>query len=92
MPKDAGSTELTLRLTPRASRNHLELQAGELKAWVTAAPTDGQANAAVQELLAARLGLAKSKITLVRGASSREKTFRIEGLTREAALAKLASD
>jgi uncharacterized protein YggU (UPF0235/DUF167 family) len=86
------SSELTLRVTPRSSRNLLEWNDGDLKAWVSAAPTDGQANEAVIKLLAHRLGIAPSKITLLRGTTSRIKHFRIDGLTKEAVLARLTSD
>jgi len=60
-----------------------------IKVWTTAAPTDGQANEAVRRLLAKALGLAPSRLSLVRGDSSRSKVFEVEGLTMEEALGKL---
>jgi uncharacterized protein YggU (UPF0235/DUF167 family) len=56
---------------------------GAVRVWTTAAPTDGQANEAVRRLLAKRLGLAPSCLSLVRGATARDKTFEIEGPTLE---------
>jgi uncharacterized protein YggU (UPF0235/DUF167 family) len=41
-------------------------------------PEDGRANKAVSELLAEALGVAKTRLTLVRGATSREKVFRLD--------------
>ena len=41
-------------------------------------PEDGKANAAVIKLLAKALGVAKSRLVLVRGATSRDKLFRID--------------
>lgn len=64
-------------VTPRARRN--ALTAGDpIKAEVTAPPEDGRANAAVAELLAHALGVAKSRLTLIKGATSRDKVFRLD--------------
>ena len=70
--------EFALRVTPRASRNQLTEEDGQLRAQVTAVPEDGRANKAVSELLAEALGVAKTRLTLVRGATSREKVFRLD--------------
>jgi uncharacterized protein YggU (UPF0235/DUF167 family) len=45
---------------------------------VTAAPEGGAANRAVIGLLAEVLGVAPSRVALVRGATSRDKLLRIE--------------
>lgn len=76
--------EFDIRVTPRSSKNKVELvEGGTLKIWVTAAPTDGQANDAVIEVLAKQLRIAKSHIDIVRGHTSRDKRVRIEGLCTE---------
>lgn len=67
-----------MRVTPRASRNQLTEEEGQLRAQVTAVPEDGRANKAVSELLAEALGVAKTRLTLVRGATSREKVFKLD--------------
>jgi uncharacterized protein YggU (UPF0235/DUF167 family) len=54
---------------------------GILRAYVCAAPTDGQANSAVCELVAKRLKLPESHVTLKRGHTSREKTLWIDGMS-----------
>lgn len=69
--------EIALRVTPRARRNALTREGDTLRAQVTAPPEDGRANAAVQELLSEALGIAKSRIVLIRGATSRDKVFRL---------------
>jgi uncharacterized protein YggU (UPF0235/DUF167 family) len=51
---------------------------GAFRVRVTAAPEGGEANRAVIALLADALGVAPSRIALVRGAASRDKLFRIE--------------
>ena len=74
----APGAEFTLRVTPKASRNALEETEAGLKVWVTVVPEDGKANKAVVKLLADALGVAKSRLVLVRGATSRDKVFRLE--------------
>jgi uncharacterized protein YggU (UPF0235/DUF167 family) len=48
-----------------------------LLAKVREKPEDGKATEAVRDLLARALGLAPSRVELLRGATSREKQFRI---------------
>jgi uncharacterized protein (TIGR00251 family) len=73
------SCVLALRVSPRAATAGIgQWRAGadgreELQVRVTAAPTDGKANAEVIELLAKRLRLAKSSVRIVSGESSRRK-------------------
>jgi len=70
---------LEVRVQPRARRNEVVGQVGGvLRVRVTAAPEGGEANRAVIGLLADALGVAPSRIELVRGATSRDKLFRIE--------------
>jgi uncharacterized protein YggU (UPF0235/DUF167 family) len=47
---------------------------------VTAPPVDGRANDALRRLIARRAGVAPSRVTLVRGEKSRDKTLSIEGV------------
>lgn len=68
---------LAVRVTPGARIEALEIVEGRLLAKVRAKPQDGKANDAVRDLLAAALGQAPSRIELLRGATSREKQFRI---------------
>lgn len=64
-----------VRVTPKARQNRLRLEGDTIRVWVTAAPEDGKANAAVQDLLAKSLGVARSRLSLLRGATSRDKVF-----------------
>ena len=66
-------------MAPRARREEISRDESGIKVAVFAPPEDGKANAAVQMLLAHALGVAKSRLVLVRGATSREKVFRLEG-------------
>ena len=72
-------SRLAVRVTPGARVEALEIFGGRLLAKVRAKPQDGKANDAVRSLLAAALGFAPSRLELLRGATSREKQFRIEG-------------
>ncbi|MBU3030521.1 DUF167 domain-containing protein [Paracoccus marinaquae] len=69
---------IALRVTPRARRNAVSLDDGVIRVHVTAPPEDGKANDAVVRLLAKAMGVAKSRLVLVRGASSRDKLFRLD--------------
>lgn len=71
-------TEIALRVTPKASRERLLWQEGQLRAYVTAPPEDGKANEAVRKLLARTMGVAKTQLVLIRGATARDKVFRYQ--------------
>ena len=68
-------TEIAVRVTPKASRNAIELRAGVLRAYVTTVPEDGKATESARCLLAEALGIAKTRLTLRRGATGRDKVF-----------------
>jgi len=72
-------TEIALRVTPKAARTSLTLDGDILRATVTAPPENGKANAATRALLAAAMGVAPSRLTLKRGATSRNKMFVYSG-------------
>jgi uncharacterized protein YggU (UPF0235/DUF167 family) len=48
---------------------------------LTAPPVDGAANDALVSLLAERLGIAKRDISVVHGATSRQKIVEVNGIT-----------
>jgi uncharacterized protein (TIGR00251 family) len=82
--------EIAVRATPRAKRNRIEVRDGMIRVYVTAPPTDGLANRAVEELLAKTLGLAASKVHIVKGATTRDKVVEVQGSTYEEVLQQLA--
>ncbi|MBK6467677.1 MAG: DUF167 domain-containing protein [Rhodobacter sp.] len=70
-------TAIAVRVTPNARTE--SLQPGDpIRIAVTVVPEDGKATAAAQALLARALGVPKSRLTLLRGASSRDKVFRLD--------------
>jgi uncharacterized protein (TIGR00251 family) len=86
---DAGL--LRVRVQPRASRAGIAgwRPDGALGVRVTAAPVDGQANAAVGALLAEALGVRASAVEIVRGATGRDKYVRVAGLTLDDVIRRL---
>lgn len=68
-----------VHVQPRASRSRIVGWHGKaLKIQVNAPPVDGAANTEVAAVLAACLGVARSQVRLIRGASSRQKTFEVD--------------
>jgi uncharacterized protein YggU (UPF0235/DUF167 family) len=51
---------------------------------------DGKANASLIEFLARQLGVSKSAVELVSGETSRAKRVRIDGISADAAAARLS--
>ena len=77
---------LRLHVQPGAGRTSvLGIHGDALKVRVAAPPVDGRANSALVEFLATEFGLKPADVTLVSGASSRSKRFKLAGLEPEAA-------
>ena len=72
---------LNIKVHPRANRNTVEVSDdGALTIRVTAAPDRGKANAAAVKLLANRLDVPKSSVSIIRGHTSRNKVVRVDGI------------
>jgi uncharacterized protein len=72
---------VALRVQPRSRKNEIAGErAGALLVRVTAPPVDGRANDAVCRLIAKRLGVPPSRVSIVRGGSSRDKLVEVEGI------------
>lgn len=71
-------TEFRVRATPRARQPAVTHTEDGFRISVTAPADEGRANTAVAEALAHALGVAKTRLTLVRGATARDKTFRLD--------------
>ena len=86
----SGGCTISVRVQPRASRDRvLGLRDGALRVSVTAPPHDGKANTALLELLAGSLGVAKSRLSIVRGYTARDKVVAVAGLSRDEALRRI---
>jgi uncharacterized protein len=86
-----GGVTLRIRVQPRASREALAGErAGALVVRLSAAPVDGEANAALVRFLARQLGRPPSAFRLMRGATARDKVLHVEGVTAAVLRARLA--
>lgn len=68
---------ISVRLQPKSSQNRLEQDGETYKAWVSAPPVDGAANEALIKLVAKHFGVAPSRVQLIKGQTSRQKTLKI---------------
>jgi uncharacterized protein (TIGR00251 family) len=96
----ADGVKLAVRVQPGAKKTAIvgvygEGQAAQLKIAVQAPPVDGKANAALIAFLAVTFEVAKSRVELVNGESSRIKVFLLRGVSfalAEALIAALIGD
>jgi len=85
MVKQSGPTNnFPVKVQPKASLDQVVgYREGVLQLRVTASPDKGRANAAVISLLAEALGVAKTRVRIIRGQTSRDKVLTVESLTPE---------
>ena len=78
---------LAVRVTPRASRNEIVemLADGTIKVRLAAPPVDNEANQALIEFLADILGVPKSRLDIVAGATGRDKLIAVLDMDVETA-------
>lgn len=73
---------IVVKVTPKASKNEIIGWEGDLlKIRLTAAPEKGKANDSLIALLSKKLKIAKSRIHILKGETSRQKLVEIEGET-----------
>ncbi len=81
----AGGIHLRVRVTPRGGRDAVEGIGADadakphLKIRVAAAPVDGDANDAVEKLLAKWLGVPKTSVEVIGGETLRLKMVMVDG-------------
>ncbi|MFT3865906.1 MAG: DUF167 domain-containing protein [Solirubrobacterales bacterium] len=87
----ASPARIAVRLRPGGRGDELlGVEDGTLRARVSAPPVDGRANRALCKLIAARLGVPPSRVSVVRGAKSRDKLVAVEGLDPDELARRLA--
>jgi uncharacterized protein (TIGR00251 family) len=75
-------TDIEIRLQPRARRNEVVGERiGAVVIRLTAPPVDGKANAALCTFVARAAGVPPSRVSVVRGQTSRDKVVRVEGVS-----------
>ena len=68
---------VNVRVIPRARVQKIVADGDILRVYTNAAPTDGEANTAVIKMLAKHFDVPKSRISIIRGATSHDKTIEI---------------
>ena len=75
---------LQIKAAPNSAKDEIQGWLGDsLKVRVQAPPTDGKANDSLCAFIAEKLSLPKGAVTLVSGASSRQKRLSIQGLSEQ---------
>lgn len=76
------SCRVAIKATPNASRNEVCGWLDDtLKVKIKAPALEGRANEALCEFLADEVGLPRRAVTLIRGASSRQKLVELTGIS-----------
>ena len=76
------ATVIDLRVIPRSPRSHVGgVREGRLLVRVTAPPVDDAANDAVTAIIADVLDVAKRRVSLTAGQTSRNKSVSVSGLS-----------
>ena len=84
------TARITVRVQPKAKRSEVTGYAdGVLKVRIAAVPEKGRANQELVKLLAEVLGVPRSDVTIQKGATSRTKLVRVEGLSEAEVVERL---
>lgn len=84
--------QFTAAIQPRASRNQiLGIHNHCLKIKLTSPPVDGAANQACIKFLAKAFDISPSRVCIVNGKTSRNKTIQFEGMDSKTFMSTLAS-
>ena len=90
---DGNAVLLSLHIQPGARKTAVAgLHGDALKIRLAAPPVDGKANDCLIGFLATTLAVAKNRVELVSGASSRSKRVRVDGVSVAEAAARLQPD
>lgn len=78
------SARISVYVQPRASKTVVAgMHDGCVKIKLAAPPVDGAANTALIEFVADQLGIAKSRVRITAGLTSRKKVVEADGVTAE---------
>lgn len=88
----AAASRISVYVQPRASKTMVAgMHDGCVKVRLAAPPVDGAANAALVEFVADALSVAKSRVRIVSGQTSRRKVVEVDGVTAEQLAAALSA-
>ena len=84
--------KIVVQVQPNASQNKVaRYEDGVLYLRIAAPPVKGKANQELIKFLSDILGVAKSNLTIEKGATSKRKVIGVEGLTEEEVMGRLGS-
>ncbi len=84
-------TRIFVRIQPGASKSELVGETGGVwRIRVAAPPREGKANRELIEFLSDKLDIAKSRISIIRGESARDKVISVSELSEEQVRKRLA--
>lgn len=90
MSATAGQSKIVVQVHANASRNEVVgMVGGVLKVKIAAPPVEGKANKRLIEFLCARLEVSKSRISIIKGETSRNKIIVVEGLDGDEVMKRL---
>lgn len=69
---------IAVRVTPNARHAGIALADGQIRIAVTVIAEDGRATEAARDALAAAMGVAKTRLVLLRGAKARDNVFGLD--------------
>lgn len=79
-----GGIVADVKVTTGSSKNEvLGIKDGVLRVKITAAPDKGKANKELVDFLSGVFGVKKSSVLVIKGEKSRNKSVRIDGITKE---------
>ncbi len=78
-----------IMVTPKSSRSLVKLDGDIVRVFLHSPPADGKANKECVEVLAKKLKVAKSRVSIERGARGRTKRIAVQGMTLPEVLCKL---
>jgi len=91
LQETADGITIKIKVQPRASKNEIRgITEHALRVRLTAPPVDGEANIACSAFLGQFFGVAKSRVTVVSGHTSRSKLVKITGVSYQQVLERLA--
>ncbi|MDP2730926.1 MAG: DUF167 domain-containing protein [Dehalococcoidales bacterium] len=87
---EGGQTRIVVYVQPNAGQNQvLDFKDGVLRVKIAAPPLKGKANRELIKFLSDILGVARSSLTIEKGATARKKLIAINGLTEEQVISNL---
>jgi uncharacterized protein (TIGR00251 family) len=71
--------KISVKVKPNSKQEKIEkMGERDFSVWVKEKPQEGKANKAVTKVLAEYFGVPQSKVVLLKGKTSREKTFEVK--------------